>query len=196
MRSFLIGVLFLTTVAAGTANAMVTPNGDVLDHHFSSNFVDTGTVTTDVEVLPGQATRLRLNLAGLTGTLDPESADASPSTQLTIHQQQSLVVNLSIGVVEGTASGAILTPDGTTMSYMGTIAGRALCFERQNDPCGRVVLRMTFEGAWVGDGDDSRFGSIDLPLFQVLDHDGQGQQAQFVALRSEGVGSISGRLMP
>ena len=87
----------------------------------------------------------------------PETANG----KLSVTQQLDLVVNLSLGVVEGTARGYILSlPNNENLSFRADVQGHVTCLPLNGRECGQLVLDLELQGVLSDPSDPSKVGQV------------------------------------
>jgi len=112
---------------------------------------------------------------GLTGEFSLDANDVPPEfdppasgcKRLPFDQQLELVINLSLGVVEGRTHGHISTQDGT-LEYRGEVRGNATCVPAGGDSCGQVIVDLEMGGAFVDVSDPERPGLLRMEILGSL----------------------------
>ena len=104
----------------------------------------------------------RVHSSGITDDLIIEGPlPETAAGKLHVTQQLDLVVNLSLGVVEGTAMGYILSlPNNETMSFRADVQGHVTCLPLNGRECGQLVLDLEFQGVLSDPNDPASVGRL------------------------------------
>lgn len=110
---------------------------------------------------------VQISTTGLTGEFSLDASDvplefeppASGCARLPFDQRLELVINLSLGVVEGHTSGRIDTPDGA-LDYRAEVRGNATCVPAGGSSCGQIIVDLETRGALSDANDPTRVGLI------------------------------------
>lgn len=100
---------------------------------------------------------VRIQTTGLTGEFSLDASDLPPEfdppasgcKRFPFDQELELVINLSLGVVEGYTRGHIATETGT-LEYRADVRGNATCFPAGGNDCGQVIVDLETRGAMAG----------------------------------------------
>lgn len=138
-------------------------------------FVPVGNVYIDPErttVLIGgrDPNALEIRSAGLQGewiinrtdVLPELVATANGEIRLPVKQSLSLVLNLSLGTVEGRSRGKILAGDvvATSFQFVADVRGTVSCLPFNGLPCGQLILDMDLRGGLGETHDPASAGQV------------------------------------
>ena len=124
---------------------------------------------------------LQLDTTGLGGAFRVAADDLPPgfeipagiSAGLPFEQQLQLVINLSLGVVEGRSRGRIPL-NNQTLEFQTDVRGNATCLPRNGRECGQLVVVLELRGALSDPYDPTRVGLIETTLLGSLVRDDAG----------------------
>ena len=158
LKIILAGALLLATTSA-TAGLLSSPMGVV--------YTNPGLVPVDTQQL-GEA-RVQVRTDGLTGELSLDASDVPPEfdppasgcKRFPFDQRLELIINLSLGLVEGQAHGSIATENGS-LGYRAELRGSATCVPDGGVDCGQVIVDLEARGVVADVSDPVRIGLIRL----------------------------------
>ena len=112
---------------------------------------------------------------GLTGELSLDASDVPPEFEVPIpgcarlpfDQRLELVINLSLGLVEGRTRGRIATQTGT-LDYRGEVRGNATCVPAGGRSCGQLIVDLETRGTLADANDPARVGLIRMETLGSL----------------------------
>ena len=112
---------------------------------------------------------------GLVGELSLDASDVPPKfdppasgcKRFPFDQELELVINLSLGVVEGHTSGSIATENGL-LEYRADVRGNATCVPAGGSDCGQVIVDLETRGAFVDASDPMLPGLIRMETLGSL----------------------------
>ena len=142
-----------------------------------------------VEIQPTGDGSLSVRTTDLTGELSLDASDVPPEfevpvpgcARLPFDQSLQLVINLSLGVVEGRSSGSISTLDGL-LEYRTEVSGYATCVAFSGRSCGQIIVDLELRGTLSDPTDPSLVGLLRMETLGSLLRD-QGS-ASWVSLTS------------
>ena len=133
---------------------------------------------------------VRIRTTGLTGEFSLDASDVPPEfdppasgcKRFPFDQRLELVINLSLGVVEGRTRGHISTQDGT-LEYRGEVHGNATCVPAGGRSCGQLIVDLEMRGVILADvSDPVRPGLIRMEILGSILRGPDG--AQWASLTS------------
>jgi len=133
---------------------------------------------------------VRIRTTGLTGEFSLDASDVPPEfdppasgcKRFPFEQRLELVINLSLGVVEGRTRGRISTQDGT-LEYRGEVRGNATCVPSGGRSCGQLIVDLDTRGVILADvSDPVRPGLIRMEILGSILRGPDG--AQWASLTS------------
>lgn len=104
---------------------------------------------------------------GLSGEFSLDASDVPPEfdppvmgcARFAFDQRLELIINLSLGVVEGRTRGRISTPDGA-LEYRAEVRGNATCVPAGGNSCGQLIVDLETRGILADANDPARVGLI------------------------------------
>ena len=104
---------------------------------------------------------VHIRTTGLTGEFTLDARDVPPEfdppasgcKRFPFEQRLELVINLSLGVVEGHTSGHIATENGE-LDYRAEVSGNATCVPAGGSACGQVIVDLETRGVFLVDVSD------------------------------------------
>ena len=132
---------------------------------------------------------VRIRTTGLTGELSLDASDVPPEfdppalgcARFPFDQRLELVINLTLGVVEGRTRGRISTQGGT-LEYRGEVHGNATCVPSGGRSCGQLIVDLEMRGVLADLSDPVRSGLIRMEILGSLPRGPDG--AQWASLTS------------
>ena len=111
---------------------------------------------------------LRIRSTGLNGVFSLDASDVpsefdppvSGCKRLRFDQRLELIINLSLGVVEGRSRGRIDTRSGGILDYRVEIRGNATCVPSGGNSCGQIVVDLEARGVLSNENAPARVGLI------------------------------------
>ena len=118
---------------------------------------------------------VRIRTTELTGEFSLDASDVPPEfeppasgcARFPFDQRLELIINLSLGVVEGRTRGRIATQDGT-LEYRGEVRGNATCVPAGGRSCGQLIVDLEMRGALTDANDPARVGLIRMETLGSL----------------------------
>jgi len=164
LKTILGGVLLLVTSIA-VAGIIFVP--------VSGRYSNPGLAPVDFQNVGDGAVRIRTT--GLTGEFSLDASDVPPEfeppasgcARFPFDQRLELIINLSVGVVEGRTRGRISTQDGT-LEYRGEVRGNATCVPTGGRSCGQLIVDLEMRGALSDANDPARVGLIRMETLGSL----------------------------
>ncbi len=131
---------------------------------------------------------LRIRTTGLSGEFSLDASDVPPEfdppasgcQRFVFDQDLELVINLSLGVVEGRTRGRINTQD-VTLDYSGEIQGKATCVPMDSHNCGQLIVDLDTRGVLSDANDPARVGLIRLETLGSLLREPDGHWASLTS---------------
>jgi hypothetical protein len=132
---------------------------------------------------------VRIRTTGLTGELSLDASDVPPEfevpvpgcARLSFDQNLQLVINLSLGMVEGRSRGRISTQDGL-LEYRTEVRGNATCRPFNGRSCGQIIVDLELRGTLSDPADPSRVGLLRMEtLGSLLRDQGNASWAQLTS---------------
>ena len=120
---------------------------------------------------------VRIHTTGLNGELILKGSDfppeyevpASATGKLLISQELELVINLSLGVVEGRASGQYVTE---TEIWDAQVRGNATCLPLNGLACGQLIVDLELRGALSDPNNPASVGQMRIDMLGSFVWDG------------------------
>ena len=164
IRIILTGALLLTATSA-TAGLLSSPMGVVYTNPafapVASQTVGDATLQIRSDGLIGELT---LDASELPPELDPP---ASGCKRFAFDQRLELVINLSLGLVEGHTRASIATENGP-LEYRAELRGNATCVPVGGQSCGQLIVDLETRGALADATDPARVGLIHVQTLGSL----------------------------
>ena len=118
---------------------------------------------------------LHLATSGLAGEMHLDASELPPGfeipagagAKLPFEQQLELVINLSLGVVEGRSTGRIPLSNGI-LEFRMDVQGDATCLPRNGRECGQLVVALELRGILSDPWDPASVGVIQTTLLGSL----------------------------
>ncbi len=139
----------------------------------SGRYVDSELAT--VRIQDNGSGSAAFSTTGLTGELRLDASDVPPEFEVPIpgcarfpfDQQLELVVNLSLGVVEGRTRGRISAQDGT-LEYRGEVLGNATCVPSGGRSCGQLIVDLEMRGTLSDPNNPASVGLMRMDMLASL----------------------------
>ncbi len=186
IKIFLTSVLLLTGTNVGAGIIFVQVDGLYANPDLAA--VDMQHLGNDI---------IRIQTTGLAGELRLDGADFPPEFEvpasaigkLTLVQELTLVINLSVGLVEGRASGQLLANDENSFVIEGRttdskeiaelhadVRGSATCLPLNGLDCGQLIVDLELLGALSDPYNPASVGRIQIQMFgsMVVDNEDFG----------------------
>jgi len=128
-----------------------------------------------VDIQNGGDGTVRILTTGLTGEMSLDGSDVPPEFEAPVpgcarfpfEQRLELVINPSLGVVEGSTRGRISTQDGT-LEYRGEVRGNATCVPSGGRGCGQLIVDLEMRGTLSDPYNPASVGQIRVGMLGSL----------------------------
>ena len=143
-------------------------------------FVTVGNIYSYPELAPARIEEIgagskAVRTTGLEGEFTVDTDDLPPECETTaatvVHlpfvQQLELVINLSLGVVEGSSRGQVVLNNGI-LEFRGSVQGNATCLPFNGRVCGQLVVDLELQGALADPNDPTRAGRLRTEMLGSL----------------------------
>ena len=166
-KIILASALLLATTNA-VAGVIFVPVGNVYAYPelASVRIEDSGAGSTTV-----RTTGLEGEFTIDTNDLPPVCETAGSTVEhLSFVQHLELVINLSLGVVEGSSRGRVV-PNNGALEFRASIQGNATCLPFDGRDCGQLIVDLELQGALSDPNDPAKAGRLRTQLLGSLIRD-------------------------
>jgi hypothetical protein len=174
IRTVVVAVIVSTAaVSAALAGVIFVPVGNI--------YLEPG--NTPVRITNRDPDSLEIRSTGLRGEWIIDRADFPPEPiepesgqiRLQVEQSLSLVLNLSLGIVEGRSRGRILAGDVGTYSFqfVADVRGTVSCLPLNGQACGQLILDLDLRGGLAEAGNPASAGQIRSQIVGSLVREGR-----------------------
>lgn len=161
-----IGTALLLAALPALAGIVSLPSG--------GQYTDAELASVTVSKCPGDfniRSFLRVRTSGLTGELSIDADDLPPElgvpvpgcARLPVDQRLELVINLSLGAVEGRSRGRIITQNGP-LEFRTDVSGNASCRSFNGRSCGQLVRDLELRGTLSDPTDPTTVGLVRMKM--------------------------------